>query len=235
MAQPIFSAELDNDPEVKTWLAKLSESDRSSLRDDPTPLFKEILGEVRVEDTPEAGDDASGDEMWAELDAAAKESLPEWKYRIFRLWFEGHDKTAIARKLGISRSTVRSALDGIGTSEGAKRGGPGSIGILAKNEEFRRAILRSAMRAIATQKRRIDERALHWFADLQNHPELIEPLSMLLVIDTLAGARREMPLRDLLGYFPRSRVTPCMALLRAYGFASCDGHTIHIHKRPEKK
>jgi hypothetical protein len=230
---PIFSAELDADPKVKAWLARLTEDDRAALRDDPTPLFKEVLGEVEVEASE--GDDEAETDLWGELAAAAEKSLPPWKFRIFKLWFQGKNKQAIAKELGISRGTVRSALDGIGSTAGSKRAGPGALKVVAGNDAFRTAILRAAMRTVSRQKKRVDERALHWFTGIQNKPEMIEPLAMLLVADSLAGQRGQIKLGDLLTYFPRSRITPCMALLRAYGFAECDGHTIRIHKRPEKK
>lgn len=230
--QPIFSAELDADPSVQKWLAGLSDAERASLMADPTPLFKEILGEVQVPDTDDGETEI---DLWTELTAAAKASLPEWKFRIFELWFKGHSKAEIARILGKSRSTVRSALDGMGSTYGASRSGPGAVAVVGADANFRNAILRAAMRTVSRQKKRIDERAMHWFTGIQNKPELVEPLAMLLVADSLAGQRGVVKLGELLDYFPRSMVTPCMALLRAYGFASCDGHTITIHKRPEKK
>lgn len=178
-----------------------------------------------------ARDDADGDDdLRAAILTAAIDVLPLWRFRVFASWLQGANRYAIARELGVSRSTVRSALDG----EGAKRAGPGALAIITNtlrgSEDFRKVV---AEMATKKQKEQIaDERVLGWFKGIENKPDLVLPLAMLLVVDDLKDARGEVGVADVFPYFPRALVTPCMTLLRAHGYASCDGHRIRIVRTP---
>lgn len=162
---------------------------------------------------------------------AAHRLLPPWRFRVFAAWFRGASRSQIARDLGVSRSTVRAALDG----EGLKRAGPGALTTLVtslrENETFKQAVLN-----MATKKKQQDERAervLIWFQNIPRaKSELVVPLAFLLVLDDLADKNRQVKVQDTLAHFPRDLITPSLSMLKAHGYAASDGHVITIHRTP---
>lgn len=232
LSRPVFSAELDADPQVRAWLDSLPEETRASLRDDITPLFKEIPTAVHVEVVPEEGQHPESalvtacDEVHDALLEAARDHLPTWQFRAFRLWLGGANRARIARQLGVSRATVRCALDG-----GGSRDQPGALETIAGADEVRKVVMRVAKKNTEERAAKNDERVLSWFRGAE--PAMVTPLAFLLLLDSLADAKNEVPVPDVLPYWPRSLVTPCLQALKAFGYAVSNGHTIKIHKRPE--
>lgn len=177
-------------------------------------------------------DDAE-DEVRRAILSAAIDVLPPWRFRIFASWFRGVNRHAIARELGVSVSTVRSALDG----EGLKRAGPGALNIITSalrdSADFRKVV-----DEMATKKQRestATARVLHWFRGIDNKPDLIVPLAMLLVMDALKDARSEVQIADIQAHFPRSCVSQCLAQLRAHAFVSSNGRTAKVVRTPTPK
>jgi hypothetical protein len=123
---------------------------------------------------------------------------------------------------------VRRALEGGG------RDGEGAIAVflaaVAADERLREAV--SEMAAKKQAERRSDK-VLTWFRGWDTKPDMIVPLAMLLVLDELADAKREVKMADVLAHWPRSLVTPCLRLLKAHGMAASEGgHTIKIYRTP---
>lgn len=254
MTKPLFSDLLDKRPEVAAWLASLDEKTRGELRDDVTPDYKEVgrvnpdtlvvdddheaarasaelldaLDELRRttqgEFFPELGGDARGFIM-----AAARKHLPDWKFRAFSAWFSGKKKNRIAKELGVSRSTVRSALDGEGHEKS------GALASLFADEDFRKVVMEMAAKAKRPDR---DMRVLDWFAGLKGNTanaQMVVAYAFLLILDYLADAKREVKIQDVPPHFPRNLITPCVQILRGEGMASSDGMTIRVHQIPQRK
>jgi len=238
----VFDPTLDADPRVAAWLRSLDEATVAELRDDVTPSFKELpVGDVEVPTTVDDADAVVSDAPWQRLHGdvlvqraiirKAKSVLPAWQFRAFALWFAGASRSAIAKSLGVSRTTVRCALDGGGSHQQL-----GALELIARSSaEFRKVVTVAANKSQEKQTARRDERLSTWFAGIDAKPELIAPLALLLVVDALADAKGEVKVADLLRHFPRSALTPCLALLKAHAFAASDGQKIRIHKRPHEK
>lgn len=74
---------------------------------------------------------------------------------------------------------------------------------------------------------------LAWYAGCDARVGLIEPLSLLLVLDKLAsGPKREARISDAIGFFPRSRIGPGLSVLKAMGFVTSNGHQYRINRLP---
>lgn len=176
------------------------------------------------------------DGVRASILTAASDLLAPWRFAAFAAWFRADSSKGrehIAKELGVSRATVRAALDG----GGLKRAGPGAIAImvaaLGKNDTFKQAVMSMAKKN--KQRDEDSERPLVWFQGIDNKPDMVVPLAMLLVLDALADTKREVKIGDVIPHFPRSLITPCMTLLKAHGFAASDGHVIRIVKVPAAK
>lgn len=249
MARPVFSVTLDADPAVRAWLDGLDQDERRELRDDVTPMFKEVAVEakhfVRMKGDDEEAhpphrlseevlDGCRFPDMSADVQAAfmraARAHLPDWQFRAFVLWFSGANRGQVARVLGVSRATVRRALDGGG------RDGPGAIAsftaAIQQDPDFKKVVMNVATKSISKRETEATERILLWFKGLDGKPNMVFPLAMLLVLDELADARREVKVADVIPHFPRSTISDCMKLLRAEGYASSDGHSIKVHRTP---
>jgi predicted transcriptional regulator len=251
---------LDAEPAVMVWLLCLDDKDRRSMRDDVTPAFKEVATEprhferMRDDDVDEAeerlSDDvldearaalrgAPQDELFPEMGVgprglimrAARAQMPDWQFRAFVAWFRGTNRARIARTLGVSRSTVRSALDGEG-----KRGGAGAIAefmnAILRDDEFRKVVMTVATKSISKANERAAKRSLGWFKGWDHKPDMVVALSLLMVADDLADERREVPVAALHPHFPPRLISPCLRLLAAHGFASSNGHLVRVVKTP---
>lgn len=248
----LFSVELDARPEVQAWLATLTVRQRDGLRDDPTPEIKELphdaefFGEiaspapddtepVRLSDGAQAVLDAlrrgGQDALFPELDDGlrgeimriARSRMPPWQFRAFGMWFRGSNRNRIARSLGVSRWTVRRALDEALATFAE---------IVAGNQQLRRAVMATAVKSVQRQR---DGRILEWFKGIETKPGLLAPLALLLVLDELATSeKREVRLQDVLPHFPRNQITPCMTVLRALAYVASDGHTVRVLKTPKE-
>lgn len=177
--------------------------------------------------------DAAEDEVRRAILTAAIDVLPPWRFRVFAAWFRGINRHAIARELDVSVSTVRSALDG----EGLKRAGPGALNIIT-NALRDSADFRKVVAEMATKKQKentASARVLGWFKGIDNKPELIVPLAMLLVMDDLKDSKNEVQIADIQQHFPRAGVSQCLALLRAHAFVSNNGRTAKIVRTPISK
>ncbi len=237
------------------WLLCLDAKDKRAMRDDVTPAFKEVATEPRVLERLREHDDTAPDERLSDevldhlrrrdddgaalhvaIRRAARASMPEWKFRAFALWFKGENRARIARALNVSRSTVRSALDGEGRGRGI---GDGAIkefmAAISADDDFKKVVMSVATKSIAKTEQRAGARVLGWFKGIEQKPDMVIPLAMLMVLDELADARREVAVADIIPHFPRSLITPCMRLLAAHGFAASNGHRIKVHKTPVEK
>ena len=231
----LFSPALDRDPAVRVWLSGLSDRDRRKLRDDITHRWKEfprdppiLEGVPHVEQQDEPGLDFEAlDELRAVLVEVATAMLPTWKAKAFGAWVERKSPTSIARDLGVSRASVRAALDGQ-----HHRGDPGAIEALvvalSHDEEFIQMATKKVKEASAPKSDR-------WFRGIARKPELFAAWSLLLVLDDMADARREVSLNDLLGVVPRAVITPLLHQLKAHGMAASDGRRVKIHRIPTEE
>lgn len=223
--------EVSGDRQVGITAAAFQAQVAADLEPEQPRLSEEVL---------DALDPASADALVARVLDEARKRLPAWQFPAFALWFQGdghgfqgrgHARQSIARQLGVSRATVRSALDGGGHSNG-----PGAIAALTTaildDDDFKKAVGDVASKNIGKRDAIEREQRLSWFKGLDSKPTMVVPLAMLLVIDALADARREVKVADIIPHFPRSTISQCMGLLRAHGFASTDGHTVKIHNTP---
>jgi DNA-binding CsgD family transcriptional regulator len=245
LTQCVFGPELDAVPCVRAWLDGLDDATRASLRDDPTPMFKEIPSATviatAVVDEDEDEDDVPAwrymqgeDDERRAIKGRARGILTKRQYACFCLWLDGLPKAQIGKALGISRSTVRSMLDGEGSTDNARRAGPGAIEIVYEHApEFRKVVSDVAAKNNKERAARNDERLRYWYQPALKEPALIPALSLLLIIDSLVDGKDECPVADLLPYWPRSQITPCLQALRGFGYAGSDGLKIKVHRRPQ--
>lgn len=244
---------------MKGWLESLSEKDRASLLEDLTPQYKEVPTEAvdpqheddgpateRLSDEvldelkrraqselfPEMGKDLRGHIM-----RRARECLPDWQYRAFTLWVRGMNRNRIAKTLGVSRATVRAALDGQDVHARGERAGAinAFTAAIEEDEDFRKVVTEVAKTSINKERLRSDERILSWFKGIPNKPELFAPLGLLLLLDTMADSKREVKMNDLVPLVPRAVITPLLAQLRAHGFAVYVDGKVRIHRVPNEE
>ena len=230
MFGPLFSTALDSDPVVRVWVDSLSDAERRALRDDVTPRFKEVpTATVEGPPAPAPDEERLGPDEAADLRATMAEVasavLPRWQARAFRRWVNGASPSQIARDLGRSRASVRAALRGQ-----QHRGRPGAIealvAALSHDEEFLRMAKKKIEESGAAPK------TDRWFRGIARRPELFAAWSLLLVLDDLADARREVPIADLWAVVPRAVITPLLAQLKAHGMAVSDGRKVKIARTP---
>lgn len=97
------------------------------------------------------------------------------------------------------------------------------------------AIREMAQPSTPSPKVRDAPSALGWFTNIRpdgNEAQNIAARALLLVADTMADAKRRVPIADLMLAFPRSALSPCIQILRSQNFASSDGRALTIAKTP---
>ncbi len=259
--RPIFTQALDARPDVAAWLGSLDDQTKRLLRDDVTPMFKEVATEPKRFDQLRGGDiepmehqtdqllDAVLDalrrspqnELFPEMGGglhglamrAAHESMPAWQFRAFSAWARGTNRSRIAKNLlGVSRATVRCALDG------NTRHNHGAIETFIQAIRADEAFMK-AVATVAAKSSKAEQRALlcarGWFSGFNNRPGMVGPMAMLMLLDEIAGPSREVKVADVLTLFPPSLISDYMLLLSAHGYAKSNGHVIRIHKIPVEK
>lgn len=179
--------------------------------------------------------------LFAELAGgdSRKALLPEWQLRALLAWLEGRTYSAIARSLGISRATVRCALDGHAGRpdspyESRWKTAPGAIATFVDRAKADEVFLRRVEK-MSKPKPTVEPRITRWFTATPNKPELFAALAFLFLLSELAGKGNTVRVDEVLPLVPRAVVSPLLLQLKAHGYAVSDGHTITIHRTPVDK
>ena len=258
--RPYFSATLD--AQASAWLSSLDDADRKALRDNVTPLFKELphtMSTIEVLQRREQANNEEGAEDFVDVvvDAlkqtprcllsereagfrgavlrAAKEQLPSWKYRAFALWLCGLSRAEISRRTMLHRSTVRGALDGQRRHE--RRGAIQAMcETVASNAKVKKQAV-DVVQKIAEETKRADTAKVStWYSKIKRGDEqMIGPLALLYLLDALADKKREVRIEEVMALFPRAAISPFLRALEYAGFAKSSGTTIRIHKTPNNE
>lgn len=146
-----------------------------------------------------------------------------------RLYLEGLSFGEIAHAMNVGRSTVHRHIFG---DERDGRGG-GAIKKLrvALEKDFHEL---KELSVPINDKPSATEKVTAWFSKLppvKQRDDMIVALAALLVIDIVADARRHVRRDDLRLYMPTS-MQRSLGLLRATGYISDDGVTIHVLRTP---
>jgi len=216
------------------------------------PPFRDIGGvgtEIATDDAPQsvtartkhdtvvawleaARSSSSADEAARRLILAAADRVCTSKQRAALVHhLDGKSTVQIASAMGVSQSTAYRHLFG----DPRDGHGGGAIEKLRGAMKEGASMVRGVLDEVAAEDvtPNTSEVVAAWFAGLTPlRYGLFGPLTVLLVANTVADAKRSISIADLYLYVPRPFVTAALGQLRAAGYIATDGITITIRKTP---